>query len=246
MRYITVKVRRYNNEKGVYMEEFAVPFEKDMTVLDAITNIKDNQDGTLTCRWSCRMGMCGSCSAMVNGRPVLMCSTEAEKILKNEKMTVEPLRNFPVIKDLVVDIDDAMEKIRSVMPYTTMMEREAIEQGANLQSPKDRKKIDQTSQCIKCMLCYSACPVYGMDKDFVGPAASATAYRYQQDSREKSKSAKKRRMDRLTADDGIWNCSFVGECSKVCPKKVDPAMAIQRLKVQGILHIQKKLINPNV
>ena len=87
------------------------------------------------------------------------------------------------------------------------------------------------------------CPVYGLDKSFVGPAASATAYRYDKDSREKSKQAKSDRMDRMTASDGVWKCSFVGECSVVCPKRVDPAMAIQRLKMQGVLHLGKKLLS---
>ena len=129
------------------------------------------------------------------------------------------------------------------MPYFERMERKAIESGEYTQTPKERKKLEQTSQCIKCMICYSACPVYGMDKNFVGPAAGALAMRYNSDTRE-TKENKEKRMDQVTSEKGVWKCSFVGECSAVCPKRVDPAQALQRLKLMGALHMAKKTLTP--
>lgn len=235
-----ILVQRYTpGAETPFYKSYELRFHEELTVLDALNIIKDEQDGTLSYRWSCRMGICGSCSAVVNGKPVLMCQTYVRDL--KGPIKVEPLRNFPVIKDLVVDIDDAFEKMRSVMPYMTIMNRK-LEEGEVPQTPKQREKIDQTSQCIKCMLCYSACPVYGKDKNFVGPAAGALAYRYNEDSRDTSKSE---RMDKVTSKKGVWKCSFVGECSVVCPKRVDPGVALQRLKLMGALHIGKKLVTPN-
>lgn len=234
-----ILIKRYTpkNPEPFY-QTYELRFHNEMTVLDALNTLKDTQDGTLSFRFSCRMGICGSCSAVVNGKPVLMCQTYVRNL--STEIRVDPLRNFPVIKDLVVDIDDVFEKMRSVMPYTKQIEQRAIEDGEYIQTPAQRKKIDQTSQCIKCMLCYSACPVYGHDKNFVGPAAGALAFRYQADNRDQGK---KERTDAVIGKkNGVWGCSFVGECSAVCPKRVDPALALQRLKVMGALRLSTKLI----
>lgn len=228
---IKVRVKRYSGEGQPTYDTFSIPFQEDITILDALQEIKEKNDGSLTFRWSCRMGICGSCGAMVNGKPVLMCETYLRDLPSGESenpVTVEPLRNFPIVKDLVVDIDDGMEKFRQAMPYTDF--------AKDHQTPHEQKKLEQTSQCIKCMLCYSACPVYGLDKKFVGPAAGALAYRYQSDTRE-PKSEKKKRSDSTIGKDGVWKCSFVGECSHACPKKVDPALALQRLKLMGAMRI---------
>lgn len=263
MKKVCLKIRRSRrgSENESFLQEFAVPLEKEMTVLDALNYIKDEQDGTLSYRWSCRMGICGSCGMMVNGKPVLTCQTYMKNFARASRsaasspysspiaaITVEPLRHFPVIKDLIVDIDDPMEKFRSVMPWSDMHDKSpsSPDQSQHVaaprpQTPKQREKIDQTSQCIKCMLCYSACPIYGLDKSFIGPAAGALAYRYQADSRDARTSPEKRkRMNAVTSKDGVWKCSFVGECSVVCPKRVDPALALQRLKLMGLKHIIKE------
>lgn len=243
-----VLVKRYSPpQPSPYYQSFELHFANDMTVLDLLTKIKDTEDGSLSFRASCRMGICGSCAMIVNGKPVLTCQTYAKDVIKpNKPMLVEPLRNFPVIKDLVVDIGDAFEKMRSAMPYVERMEKKALEEGTYKQSPKEREKMAKTSQCIKCMICYSACPVYGLEKDFIGPAAGALAERYNQDSHE-SKEHKKERMNILASEKGVFKCSFVGECSSACPKRVDPAQSLQRLKVMGSLHIAqegaKKIFN---
>ncbi len=233
---ILIKIRRTKQNGEPYVDEFSLPVQGEMTVLDALSLIKDQQDGSLTFRFSCRMGICGSCGMMVNGKPVLTCQTYLHH-LSSGPVKVEPLRHFPVIKDLVVDIEDPMEKFRSVMPWSNF-QKNSVSGEARKQTPKELSKINQESQCVKCMLCYSACPVYGLDKSFIGPAAAALAYRYEKDSREKNElSSRRKRMSRMAAKDGVWNCSFVGECSVVCPKRVDPALALQRLKLMGLKHI---------
>lgn len=237
---ITLRVTRYLGKDRPNLQTFEVPFQKELTVLDALNEIKQTQDGSLTFRWSCRMGICGSCGMMVNGRPRLTCETYVRDL--REPIVVSPLRNFPIIKDLVCDIDDVMEKFRSVMPYFDRSKEKPITEGEYLQTPKERESIRETSRCIKCMLCYSACPVYGLDKNFIGPAAGALAYRYHADSRENGAlgSSKKRgRIKSVIGKDGVWKCSFVGECSVVCPKRVDPAMALQRLKLKGAMQLLK-------
>lgn len=232
------KIHRYDPESGASStEEYKVPADAELTVLDAINLIKNRQEPALAYRWSCRMGICGSCGAIVNGKPVLMCSTFCRDL--EQPIVITPMKNFPVVKDLVVDTDDAMNKFRTSLPYFDRAKAKTKPDDEYLQTPEQMEKFKQTSQCIKCMLCYSACPVFGLDKKFTGPAAGALAYRYHKDSRD---TAKEQRLDSVAGPDGIYDCSFVGECSVVCPKSVDPALALQKLKVMGVLHIAKSFI----
>lgn len=233
-----IKVKRYLPEsEEVRIDEYEVPFAEDLTVLDALIQIKAEQDPTLTYRWSCRMAICGSCGAIANGKAVLMCGTFCHDL--KQPILIEPLRNFPIIKDLVVDTDEAMDKFRDALPYTNFAKKSAGLDNETLQTPEEMEKFKQASQCIKCMLCYSACPVFGLDKSFVGPAAGAAALRYQNDSRDELKSE---RLDSMTSKDGVWKCSFIGECSVVCPKNVDPALALQKLKIMGVIHTAKSVL----
>jgi fumarate reductase iron-sulfur subunit len=226
---MTLRVTRYRPERGPdsYLDEFDVPYREDMVVLDALNHIKDDIDGSLTYRWSCRMGVCGSCGMMVNGMPRLTCSTYLREF-HPEPVVIEPLESFPVIRDLVVDMTDFLEKLREVKPWVIREREDAVEEGEYLQTPEEVDRYKQFSMCINCMLCYSACPVYAQDPEFLGPAAIALASRYNLDSRDQGRSE---RDEVLGVDTGIWDCTFVGECSVVCPKDVDPAAAIQRTKV---------------
>jgi fumarate reductase iron-sulfur subunit len=226
---MTLRVARYRPERGPdpYVDEFDVPYREDMVVLDALNHIKDEIDGSLTYRWSCRMGVCGSCGMMVNGVPRLTCSTFLREF-HPESVVVEPLENFPVIRDLVVDITDFLEKLEEVKPWVVREKETPVEDGEYLQTPDEVERYKQFSMCINCMLCYSACPVYAQDPEFLGPAAIALGHRYNLDSRDQGRS---QRDEVLGVDTGIWDCTFVGECSVVCPKDVDPAAAIQRTKV---------------
>jgi fumarate reductase iron-sulfur subunit len=239
---IMLEVTRYRPEEDAEprAQSYEVPLRPEWAVLDGLNYVKDRLDGTLSYRWSCRMGICGSCGMMVNGEPTLTCSAFLIDYIPGP-VRVEPMRNFPVIRDLVVEIGDFMRKLPSVMPWLIREEDKALDLGEYLQTPAEMDEYSQFSMCINCMLCYSACPVYGLDNDFVGPAAIALAQRYNLDSRDQG--ARERR-DVLNVADGVWACTFVGECTTACPKGVDPAGAIQRLKLTTALESVRSLFWP--
>jgi fumarate reductase iron-sulfur subunit len=228
---VTLQVLRYLPEKdpNPFYQDYEVPFRKEWVILDALNYIKDNIDGTLSYRWSCRMGVCGSCGMMINDVPVLTCETFLEQYLPGP-VRIAPLDYFGVIRDLVVQTDGFMEKVERVKPWIIRDKEKPLSEGEYLQTPEQLAEYKQYSMCINCMLCYAACPVVGLEPKFIGPAAAALAQRYNFDSRDEGS---KVRDDTLLADDGIYECTFVGECSEVCPKGVDPAGAIQRYKVAG-------------
>jgi fumarate reductase iron-sulfur subunit len=231
---IKLQVARYRPEQQseLTVDEYDVPCPRDWVVLDGLNYVKDRLDGTLSYRWSCRMGICGSCGMTVNGEPKLTCATFLADYAPGP-IRVEPLRNFPVIRDLVVDIGDFMRKLVRVKPWIVRAaEEKPLAHGEYLQTPDQLDEYKQYSMCINCMLCYSACPIYGLDPKFLGPAAIALAQRYNLDNRDEGGPA---RMEVLSEHEGIWGCTFVGECTRVCPKHVDPAGAIQRYKLSAAL-----------
>jgi len=237
---VTLAVARYRpeQESEPTFQKYEVPFRKDWVVLDALNYIKDKLDGSLSYRWSCRMGVCGSCGMMVNGAPKLTCATFLSAFLPGP-IRVEPLRYFPVVRDLVVDITDFMRKLKRVKPWIVRASERALAEGEYLQTPEQLDNYKRFSMCINCTLCYAACPVYGLEPSFIGPAAIALAQRYNQDSRDEGSAE---RMGILSEHDGMWQCTFVGECTKACPKDVDPAGAIQQYKLSGVAHWFKSLL----
>ncbi len=242
MNTITIEVSRYRpeQESEPAFQSFEVPLRKDWVILDALNYIKDYLDGTLSFRWSCRMGVCGSCGMMVNGTPVLTCATFLESYAPGP-IRVEPLANFPVSRDLIIEMDAFLRKLKSVKPWIVRKEEKPIEEGEYLQTPSQLADYKQYSMCINCMLCYSACPIFGLEPEFTGPAAIALAQRYNMDNRDEGA---RERMDELSTEKGIWQCTFVGECSAVCPKNVDPAGAIQRYKVTATSDWWKSFLLP--
>jgi fumarate reductase iron-sulfur subunit len=239
---ITLQVARYRPEaqSTPTFQEYEVPCPKDWVILDALNYVKDRLDGTLSYRWSCRMGVCGSCGMTVNGEPKLTCATFVADYAPGP-VRVEPLKNFPVIRDLIVDIGDFLRKLTTVKPWLVRREDRPVEQGEYRQTPDELEAFKPFSMCINCMLCYAACPIYGLDPKFVGPAAIALAQRYNLDSRDEGS---KERMEVLSTHEGVWGCTFVGECTKVCPKNVDPAGAIQRYKLEAALDWVKGVVMP--
>ena len=239
---ITLEVARYRPEQETEptFESFEAPFRKDWVVLDALNYVKDKLDGSLSYRWSCRMGVCGSCGMMVNGEPKLTCATFLSHYLPGP-VRVEPLQYFPVVRDLVIEMTDFMVKLKSVKPWIIREDEKPLSDGEFLQTPEQLDSYKQFSMCINCMLCYAACPVYGLDQHFIGPAAIALAQRYNKDSRDQGANE---RLDILSQHEGIWGCTFVGECTKVCPKKVDPAGAIQQYKLQATKEWFKDFLMP--
>ncbi|MBI4484184.1 MAG: succinate dehydrogenase/fumarate reductase iron-sulfur subunit [Acidobacteria bacterium] len=239
-RTIKLEVFRYRPEiddKPTF-KSYEVPFREDWVVLDALNHIKDTVDGTLSFRWSCRMGVCGSCGMMVNGFPRLTCAAFLRDYYPHP-IRVEPLVNFPVERDLVINMSDFLRKLKSVKPWIIRKEETPVSEGEYLQTPAELARYKQFSMCINCMLCYAACPVYGREEDFIGPAALALAQRYNLDSRDQG--GQERRAIAFS-DEGIWECTFVGECTTVCPKNVDPAGAIQLGKVTAAIDYFKLLL----
>ena len=186
------------------------------------------------------MGICGSCGMMVNGEPKLTCAAFVSDYAPGP-VRIEPLRYFPIIRDLTVDTTDFMTKLKSVKPWIIREDEKPVSAGEYLQSPAELDQYKQFSMCINCMLCYAACPVYGLDPTFTGPAAIALAQRYNMDSRDEGS---RERLDVLSDHDGMWGCTFVGECTKVCPKNVDPAGAIQQYKVTATFDWFKSFVMP--
>src|SRR5688572_8421451 len=238
---VVFRVTRYRPQAGgrPTLQDYRIPYREDMVVLDGLNYIKDQVDPSLTFRWSCRMGICGSCGANVNGAPRLTCGTYIRDV-RGEVVTVEPLSNFPILKDLVVDFDDFLTKLASVTPHIVRKDWGSWTKEYT-QYPEELEAYRQQSLCINCMLCYAACPVVGASPEFVGPAASALALRYIRDSRDEGADA---RLARLNTKTGVWECTFVGECSVVCPKGVDPAAAIQTLKVLATMRHMRRLLLP--
>jgi fumarate reductase iron-sulfur subunit len=239
---IKLQVARYRpeQESEPVFDDYEVPCPDDWVVLDGLNHVKDQLDGTLSYRWSCRMGICGSCGMTVNGEPKLTCATFLADYAPGP-VRVEPLRNFPVIRDLVVDLGDFMQKLVRVKPWIVRAAEKPLASGEYLQSPEEMDEYKQYSMCINCMLCYAACPIYGLDPKFIGPAAIALAQRYNLDSRDEGAAE---RLEILSEHEGIWGCTFVGECTKVCPKNVNPAGAIQRYKLNAALESVKSFFLP--
>jgi len=240
-RVVELEILRYDPEQDEkpHFQSYTVPYRDDWVVLDAINYVKDELDRTLSYRWSCHMAVCGSCGMVVNGEPALACHTFLRDC--TERIRIEPLQNFPIERDLVVVMDDFMDKLSSVKPYVVAKEEKDVSAGANTQTPAELDRFNQYTACINCLLCYSACPQYALNDAFVGPAALALAHRYNLDSRDVGRSA---REDVVASNAGIWECSFVGACSDVCPKSVDPAAAIQQTKIASTGDYFKEFLLP--
>lgn len=239
---ITLQIARHRPDADgrPTMQEYVVPLRAEWAVLDGLNYIKDTLDGTLSFRWSCRMGICGSCGMTVNGDPALTCAAFLADYAPGP-VRVEPLANFPVIRDLVVDIDDFMRKLPEVKPWLVREEEQGVDGIEFLQTPAEMDEYTQYSMCINCMLCYAACPVYAIEPDFLGPAAIALAQRYNLDSRDQGSH---QRLDVLATAAGVWACTYVGECTSACPKGVDPAGAIQRYKLTAAMQTLRSFLLP--
>jgi len=230
-RSIEIEVLRYRPEQedAPVWQRYTVPFTDDMSVLQGLQQIKDDQDGSLSFRWSCRMAICGSCGMMVDGKPKLSCQTFLRDLLPGP-VRIEALAHFPIERDLIVSVDKFVDKLEAIKPYLIPKEPRTLAQGEYLQTPAQLQQYEQFSSCINCMLCYAACPQYGLDDKFVGPGVLALLHRYNADSRD---GGREQRMEVVNANEGVWSCTAVGYGSVVCPKHVDPAHAVNQNKVNS-------------
>lgn len=240
-----ISVSRYRPETDSepHFQEFNVPYIHETSLLEALNYIKDFLEPELSFRWSCRMAVCGSCGMMVNGVPKLACKTFLRDYDDSKTMVIEPLANFPVERDLVVDLSDLIEKIERIKPYIIPAEKDKnkpLTEGY-IQTPQQMELYRQFAQCINCGCCYAACPQYKLNPEFIGPAALTLLYRYNIDSRD---AGARERLKIMSQDEGVWSCTFVGYCSQVCPKHVDPASAIQLGKKQSAIDYVIKMFKP--
>ena len=241
-RMIEIEVLRYRRETDTepVVQAYVVPFTDDMSVLQGLQYIKDYLDGTLSFRWSCRMAICGSCGMMIDDKPRLSCKTFLRDYYPGG-VKVEALAHFPIERDLMVSVEPFVKKLEGIQPYIVPKTPRTLEDGEYLQTPAELARYEQFSGCINCMLCYSACPQYGLDPEFTGPGVLALLHRYNADSRDGGQA---KRMEVVHAEDGVWGCTAVGYCSEVCPKGVDPANAVNQNKTASAMDFFLRFLKP--
>ncbi len=226
---ITIKIKRSNPEAKAepYYQEYGVDVRPTDRVLDALMYIKESMDGTLAFRKSCAHGVCGSDAMRINGKDRLACKTLIRDLADKENDVIEigPLRHFPVQKDLLIDQSLFFEKYRSVKPF--LINDEPVKEKERIQMPEEREKFDDATNCILCSSCFSACPVFESNMDFLGPAVIAQASRFTDDSRDRGF---KERFSVLDAPNGIWPCENHFECTKACPRSIKITKLINQTK----------------
>ncbi|HEY5521411.1 MAG TPA: succinate dehydrogenase iron-sulfur subunit [Candidatus Limnocylindrales bacterium] len=219
---IDMRVLRFDPERddAPHWERYSVEAEPMDRVLDLLHKVKWENDGSLTFRRSCAHGVCGSDAMMINGRNRLACKIRVDQLGRH--ITVAPLPGFPVIKDLVVSMDDFFAKYRSVMPYLIASDEPPAD-AERLQTQADRDRYDDTTKCILCAACTSSCPSFWAQKSYVGPAAIVNAHRFIFDSRD---DAGNERLEILADQDGVWRCRTIFNCVDACPRGINITKAI--------------------
>ncbi len=222
---LTLKIRRFNPEvsEDSWWDEFAVqadPFER---LVEVLHEVKWRQDGTLSFRRSCGHGVCGSDAMMINGRNALACRVIVKDVAP--KVTVEPIRGLPVLKDLIVDMEPFFQGYEAVLPH--LINEEGEPRRERLQSPKERARFDDTTKCILCAACTTSCPIFWGDEEYVGPAAIVTAHRFIYDSRDRGA---RERLNILSEKTGVFRCRTTFNCTEACPRGIEVTKAIQDVK----------------
>ncbi|MGX9353907.1 succinate dehydrogenase/fumarate reductase iron-sulfur subunit [Roseobacteraceae bacterium S113] len=207
--------------------EFDVPAYESQTVLDVVSWVQQNADPTLSYRFACRVGMCGSCAMMVGGVPRWTCRTHVSKVVRDGALEIAPLRNLPVIKDLVVDMDPFFDK---------WVAAEGVHHGSRTRVD-EIAPVDETSaarveanagiECINCSVCYAACDTVAGNPDYLGPAALQRAWTLLNDAKDEGRAAI---LDAVSGTGGCHNCHSMGSCTAYCPNELDPLSAIAGLK----------------
>jgi succinate dehydrogenase / fumarate reductase, iron-sulfur subunit len=225
---VQLRILRFDPERDqkphwqTYMVESG-PMDR---VLDLLHTVKWEQDGTLTFRRSCAHGVCGSDALLINGRNRLACKIRVDQL--GRKISVAPLPGLPVIKDLVVDMEDFFAKYRSVMPF--QVDDGRMPSRERLQSREDRERYDDTTKCILCAACTTSCPSFWARPSYVGPAAIVNAHRFIFDTRDEGADE---RLELLSDADGVWRCRTVFNCTDACPRGINITRAI--LEVSGAI-----------
>jgi len=223
---LTVRIRRYNPElrgEESWWDEFAIEIDPDDRLLDALHQVKWYHDGTLALRRSCAHGVCGSDAMMINGRNALACKVIVKDVAP--KVTVEPIRGLPVLKDLIVDMEPFFQGYEAVLPH--LINDEGEPRRERLQSPEERARFDDTTKCILCAACTTSCPIFWGDEEYVGPAAIVNAHRFIYDSRDRGA---RERLNILSERTGVFRCRTTFNCTEACPRGIEVTKAIQDVK----------------
>lgn len=224
-----ISVYRYDPDKDItpYMQDFdlEIPGGRDLMVLDVLELLKE-QDPTVSYRRSCREGVCGSDGVNMNGKNGLACITPLSEVAKSDKLSIRPLPGLPVVRDLVVDMEQFYDQYKKIKPY--LINDEPPPTQERLQSPEDREKLDGLYECILCACCTTACPSFWWNPDkFVGPAGLLQAYRFLIDSRD---TATEERLAGLEDPFSVFRCRGIMNCVSVCPKGLNPTRAIGHIR----------------
>jgi succinate dehydrogenase iron-sulfur subunit len=221
---VTISIKRFDPSTNKrWVQDYTMTPKKGMTVLEALYYLVENVDGSLSFRYSCRGAVCGSCAMIINGTITLACHTQIAS-LGTDKIKLEPLPRFKVLKDLIVEMDTFLEKYSSIQPYLL---NDFKENGENLQSPQERKVIVDTVKCILCASCHAACPLTALDPKYLGPASLTAVHRFGLDSRNSNGLDL---IKNINNQDGTGGCKTISRCTDVCPRKIEPSKRITELK----------------
>jgi succinate dehydrogenase / fumarate reductase, iron-sulfur subunit len=235
----TFKILRYDAARPdiePHFESYRIKVIPGLTVLAMLLRIRDEIDGTLSFRCSCRSAICGSCAMVINGKIDLACRMQVG-IFDTDTIILEPLPNFEVIRDLSVDMTPFWQMYEKIQPY--LIRKNPVPEKELYQSEDDRSKIDQFVNCILCACCYGACPVLNKDADYVGPAAAAKLERFALDFRDERGA---QALEIVNNQNGVWGCDTVFRCIDACPKDVRPTDAIVGLRKKLLKNKFKKIL----
>jgi succinate dehydrogenase / fumarate reductase iron-sulfur subunit len=222
---LTIRIKRFNPDvrPAPWWDEFSVNMEPTDRLLDALHEVKWYHDGTLALRRSCAHGVCGSDAMLIDGRNALACKVLVKDVAP--KVTVEPIRGLPVIKDLVVDMEPFFAGYKRMLPF--LINDEEPPDRERLQTPEERERYEDTTKCILCAACTTSCPIFWGDGEYVGPAAIVNAHRFIFDSRD---DGAQERLDILADKTGVFRCRTTFNCTEACPRGIKVTKAIQEVK----------------
>ena len=224
---VNLRVLRYNPEtdSAPHFEDYKVEADPTDRILDLLHYVKWYQDGSLAVRRSCAHGICGSDAVVINGVNALACKVLVRDL--EQPIVVEPIRGLPVHRDLIVDMEPFFAGYRAVKPWLIVDETEHEPARERYQSPEDRERFDDTTKCILCAACTTACPIFWSDEEYVGPAAIVNAHRFIFDSRDRGRAE---RLEILSTKNGAFKCRTAFNCSDACPRGIKVTQAIQEVK----------------
>jgi fumarate reductase iron-sulfur subunit len=223
----SLRVRVWRGAREGRFEAFEVPRQPSQTVLDVVTHIQRHLDPTLSYRFACRVGMCGSCAMTVNGTPRWTCRTHVDKVAQGGALEIAPLANLPVVKDLVCDMREFFDKWARARGQFTPTASKADDFAAIRPDSRPRREADAGIECIGCGVCYAACDVVAWNRDYLGPAALNRAWTLVNDMRDGGQGA---RLAAVAGDAGCHSCHTLMTCTELCPKGLSPTRAISGLK----------------